>query len=492
MTMRDPAVEAAPRGAGPHLRRNLLFAVSLLALFTACSPSGKESAPLDLSLHFTCDTHGRLVPCGCFTGQFGGLTRLKTALDGGSQTNELRLDVGDAIGGKEDFHLIEYRKILDAYALMRFDAMNIGQREARLPLAELLKLKQSSPVPILSANLLDKATGKPVFETHRLVRRGAKTIAIVGLLDPRGLGEDLGAGLVVETMEAVLPRVLPGLRATADLVIVLAFTDEATLTRLAQEFYEIDVLLGGKVAQPSQKLARENRSLIYFVTNESRALGWLRLRLSGRGRVEALADDVVLLHDRIPQSREIESMAAAYRQQVRAMKLAVDSPETLRDDAVPGVRTANTYAGSGACFECHADETAVWKHSGHARAFATLARRQAEADPKCIECHTVGFGTVSGYRRTFGGSKLADVGCESCHGPGSLHVRQQNGDKTVNFRFRPLGAGDCLKCHHGEFSRPFDWEKFWPPVAHGAKRQATNTTAAMPADPSTFVRLAQP
>jgi hypothetical protein len=32
---------------------------------------------------------------------------------------------------------------------------------------------------------------------------------------------------------------------------------------------------------------------------------------------------------------------------------------------------------------------------------------------------------------------------------------------------RALGAGDCLKCHHGEFSRPFVWEQFWPVVQHG-------------------------
>jgi hypothetical protein len=60
-----------------------------------------------------------------------------------------------------------------------------------------------------------------------------------------------------------------------------------------------------------------------------------------------------------------------------------------------------------------------------------------------------------------------DVGCESCHGPGSLHVRQKGGDATVNFTFRPLGAGDCIRCHYGEFSRPFAWDQMWSIVKHG-------------------------
>ena len=33
--------------------------------------------------------------------------------------------------------------------------------------------------------------------------------------------------------------------------------------------------------------------------------------------------------------------------------------------------------------------------------------------------------------------------------------------------FRPLDAGDCKKCHYGEFSRPFDYEVFWPHIYHG-------------------------
>ena len=109
----------------------------------------------------------------------------------------------------------------------------------------------------------------------------------------------------------------------------------------------------------------------------------------------------------------------------------------------------------------------AWQDSGHARAFATLVSFKADADPNCIACHTVGFGTASGYRREFGETKLVDVGCESCHGPGSQHVEQRRAGAEVTARFHPTGAGDCRKCHHGEFSRPFEYDKFWPLVAHG-------------------------
>ncbi len=142
------------------------------ALVLALSGCSKSPAPKpsDLTVYFTCDTHGRLVPCGCFTGQYGGMTRLKTLLDAETTTNALRLDVGDAIGGSEDFDVIEYRYLLRAYAALKYDALNLGHREAQLSAAQLRELKRPAP-PLLSANLLDKATGKPFFDSYRILER---------------------------------------------------------------------------------------------------------------------------------------------------------------------------------------------------------------------------------------------------------------------------------------------------------------------------------
>src|SRR5271163_4039251 len=126
-------------------------ALSLLVLWaTAC---GKSTLPavLDLPIYFTCDTHGRLEPCGCFTGQFGGLTRLKTVLDAEAPAGALRVDVGDAAAGREDYDLIEYGYMLRAFAAMNYDALNIGAREAQFSAAQLRELKTNSPTPIISA-----------------------------------------------------------------------------------------------------------------------------------------------------------------------------------------------------------------------------------------------------------------------------------------------------------------------------------------------------
>ena len=432
-----------------------------------CGCGRVPPAAVDLPVYFTCDTRGRIEPCGCFTGQYGGLTRLKTVLDAESGANALRLDVGDAVGGREDFDLMEYRYVLRAFAAMKYDALNIGGREAQFTAAQLREIKQSSPVPILSANLTDRSTGRPLFDPYRIVQRGGHGIGLIGVVDPHGFVDNPGDGLAVGEMEPAIERCLADLRGKTDLIVLLAFTDEATLSRLADEFFECQVILGGRVRQPAQELVRENRSLVYFVTNESRALGLLRLQLLNGAAVKVSTNEIRLLRDTIPQDPALMALMRDYREQVRRVPLLLDDPKHLEADLVPGVRAGAAYVGADKCLGCHPSAASVWKSSAHARGFATLIARKADADPRCIGCHTTGFGRATGYRRADHLGQLVDVGCESCHGPGSLHVREKQGDSTVHFVFRPLGAGDCQKCHQGEFSRPFDWNQFWPAIRHG-------------------------
>jgi hypothetical protein len=456
-----------------------IIAVAILAtgLWLALRP-GKPPLPgRPLTFLLTCDVHGRLVPCGCFSGQLGGLTRIAT-LFGPRTDDQVRVDAGDALAGSADYERIQYGYIQQAFAQLGYDALNVGQREAHLTAAQLRELKAHSAVPMLSANLLDKSTGAPLFDSYKIVERAGWRVALVGVLDGHAVGENLGEGLTVEDMNVSLGRLLPQLKDRADCLVLLAFADEAALTNLARQFYEFDVILGGKVRQPSQQLIKENRSLILATTNESRAVGILQIVAHHPHQVGALKGEVQLVDEQIPQNPEIAALAIAYRDQIRQTKLAIDDPATLREDMVPGVQPHNTYAGTQSCAQCHPSAYKTWSETGHARAFATLTAFKADADPNCIGCHTVGFGTASGFRRAAAtDSPFLNVGCESCHGPGGEHVKARQSGGEVTTHFRPVGAGDCQRCHHGEFSRPFDYATFWPDIAHG--KEATSAHPAI-------------
>ena len=448
-----------------------LIAVLLIGAATIAAWLGlKQFGPArehELSVWLTGDIRGRLVPCGCFTGQLGGLTRIATRMGAAPQDTTLKVDIGDALAGTADFERIKLGFIHCALAQLRFDAANLGHREAALGADQLRALAKQSPVPLLSANLLDDATGSPIAKTHVIVSKAGWRIAIVGVMDSRIPAGKLGSGLRVDAAEDSIARLLPTLKSQADFRVLLAFTDEATLHTLARTFPEFDLVLGGKVTQPAQRIEREGRAAIFYVTNESRALGRMNVKLNGPGNMAIGKGEVQLVHDQVGEDKAIAELAKNYRDQIRKTRLDVDDPSKAGADLIPGVRATATFAGSESCAKCHPGADKTWRETGHARAFSTLVKHGADADPDCIACHTVGFGTQGGYRREFAATKLTDVGCESCHGPGSRHVASRLAGDAEAGRLRPLGTGDCQRCHHGEFSRPFEWTEFWPHVKHG-------------------------
>lgn len=418
-----------------------------------------------LPVYFTCDTHGRLEPCGCFTGQLGGLTRARTWLKQHRQPDSLLVDIGGAIAGREDYRVIQYRYILDAYHTMGYQALNLGAGEAELDATTLRELGEHSKVPLLSASIVHADTRKPILAPSTIVTINGRKIGILAVLDPRSVAAP-GDNIAILSLDDAISRHLPALASECEVLVLLAFAPETELHRIAKEFYEFPLILGGDVKQPSQRIATENRSTVLFTTNEARTVG--QVTLVGSGEAFHAEDfDINMLYPDVAQAEEIAALSKAFRKQIRETTLAVDNPDAPTANSIPGVKPLATYVGSQSCKECHEEDYEIWKKSGHAHAFATLVRRESDADPTCIGCHTVGFGEPSGYRRAYRDSKLTDVGCESCHGPGSEHVAQWRAGQDPPFKFRPLGAGDCIQCHYGEFSRPFDWDTFWPHVKHG-------------------------
>lgn len=76
----------------------------------------------------------------------------------------------------------------------------------------------------------------------------------------------------------------------------------------------------------------------------------------------------------------------------------------------------------------------------------------------CADCHediTSGFHDATHARLIASGSNGTEIGCESCHGPASLHVQSGGELGTI---VNPAGNPDtCFQCHldkRGEFALP--------------------------------------
>lgn len=84
------------------------------------------------------------------------------------------------------------------------------------------------------------------------------------------------------------------------------------------------------------------------------------------------------------------------------------------------------YVGSQACQSCHAKEYETWSQQPHAHSVATLEKKGDAGKGECLTCHTTGYGRPTGFPKdgkVAEHANLANVGCESCHGPGGDHVK---------------------------------------------------------------------
>jgi len=117
------------------------------------------------------------------------------------------------------------------------------------------------------------------------------------------------------------------------------------------------------------------------------------------------------------------------------------------------------YLGAESCVECHQSFVESWKATRHASAFATLEKAGKSKDPECVVCHTVGFGEEGGFLSLKSTPMLANVQCESCHGPSREHMADFS-------PMRAVGKDVCLKCHTHENSPMFEYEKYFEKIKH--------------------------
>lgn len=128
----------------------------------------------------------------------------------------------------------------------------------------------------------------------------------------------------------------------------------------------------------------------------------------------------------------------------------------------PDPPPAAQFVGADLCSGCHQEAFGAWQSSAHAHAITPLREAGRSNDPSCLVCHTTGFAQPSGFGSGGDNAILASVGCESCHGPGSLHVAQPE----AHIVEASLNAVSCQSCHTLDNSPDFEFPDYWSRVKH--------------------------
>jgi hypothetical protein len=159
---------------------------------------------------------------------------------------------------------------------------------------------------------------------------------------------------------------------------------------------------------------------------------------------------------------------------------SLDAPASRAADAAaeaapePAPPAGQEYTGAKRCASCHFDEYMKWSKSGHSKALQLLPAN-FQKDPKCLKCHTTGYGEPTGFQSMPNSAALAGVGCEICHGPGSIHeevskpfaqVKNLTPDQEKTLRdsiWKMTPKNVCVECHqvqaHKESATPAELRK---------------------------------
>ena len=147
-----------------------------------------------------------------------------------------------------------------------------------------------------------------------------------------------------------------------------------------------------------------------------------------------------------------------------------------------------TYIGSAKCKMCHITQHKTWTASKHATAFTALKPEEMKKR-ECVMCHVTGLASKEG--------ELAyaeeGVGCETCHGPGSLYGTKTSMDKK-KFQADPEGTrkawkaaglvnpteATCKGCHNEKSPnfKGFDFAKASASIKHWKDKPATPAPGA--------------
>lgn len=352
--------------------------------------------------------------------------------------------------------------ILAATGKMGCAAFNLGAYDLSLGVDYLLEQQPRLSFPLVSANLVDPH-GRLLFRPYVLVQAGELKVGIFGLVDSSLKKDKIPAShkfAVKDPLEAARATVAELRAKGADLIVLLTDMTSRSKRRMAMLEDPIHLIVGSDQRNQITLPITVQDSFLTQLDRGGRSVGRLEVYRAGpessgvrgtavgpflfrHGFVQLLVEmpDHPVVGPMV--TRSLEELSELHERQAAQASVAND-PDCGKE-----------YVGIASCRACHAARYRAWLDTRHAKAYETLAGRKRQFDPECVVCHAVAFeceGDVIDWKALEG---FTDVQCEACHGPGSLHVRSEGGEKLLTGRGL-LAA--CARCHTPERSTDLDLE----------------------------------
>jgi hypothetical protein len=419
----------------------------------------------DFVLVLSAQQNGYMLPCGCSSPQVGGLERRYNfiqLLKKEKRWPVVAIDLGDVVQ-KSAPHapvnlpnvqgLIKYRYSMMALKEMGYLAVGIGGNEAEALAKIEGEWAANSPQPaVLLANLKDAENNFPflkAIETQTVPGTNIK-IGVTNIIGPTVAEsiKDPTVKFVPSNLDCLNEQLKKMHAEHVDLPILLYHglaTGRQEAIRCAKAFPDFPIILAltEEDEPPAHPISVDHtngiRNYVFRLGHKGKCIGILGVYRNGpnfnfKYQLVEMSEEYLTPPEK-EATQPIMKLMEDYTRELKNKNYLEKYGQTKHLlqalDPVPGLRNPGDgmphYIGTEACKKCHEFAYDVWKKSPHSHAYQTLVDAKhpslRQYDGECIVCHTVGFGYKTGFSNEKDTPKLKDVGCESCHGPGSLHAK---------------------------------------------------------------------
>lgn len=551
----ESVTDSAPRQIRPIAGKFVLIAVLAGALlggltvahrFASAAPEPEEIPPIpamfqgwttpDFVLFITGQTHGYLQPCGCSRPQMGGLVRRYNFMEWLKREKKwtvVPVDYGEIIADKsvnERQTALKFETNMKALETMGYAAYGMGATEVKFGLLNALvatsNIDLKRPIPL--ALNLDKASqkGETYFDLnvrqYVVVDTPKTKVGITSVIGPTVASLD--PAVKFNNNGQIIPPALVALKKDKSEFVLMLYQGNAKEARLCAQFCEnvakkdptaarvhLMIHAAEEEEPPGAMDDKEGSIHLQPMGHKGRYVGIVGVWRNGKGGFDTkyqlvpMGEEWITPNAKIAGHPVMKLMETEFAQRVAKQGLANLFPRNahITQIQLQAKDVSAKYIGSAACADCHPFADQVWAKTGHAHAFQTLVDAKnpghREKDGECIVCHTVGFMNHTGYLDKANtakmNAKLINVGCESCHGPGSMHANDPDNNDyrklmnafakhhnpTLPEKSRMQRLDDfCQKCH--DIDNDVNWgkmpfEKKWAKIAHPTPKAGAQPAA---------------
>lgn len=410
--------------------------ICIVSLCVGCLPPEPTNKPLPVKNHLTVffsgNILGNLKPCGCTSGQLGGIERRGALFNKTDKNKRVIIDTGNLLAGKSEQDIIKLDIMFQAMEILEYDLVNLTKNELAIA-RDLAMLDNPAFNLITDASDTQSDIGSSFTKEMKLGRE--KLYLNIVTADAESISHQ-----PVKNLFAAKPNAL-----NLNILLINNCSDDI-ISQITNSGI-IDVVVCPTDADEPDIIRKNIKKPLFITVGKlGKYIGKLTVELvEGRLNVNYSSQAVT---EKLPPNQDLVQLYRDYQFMVKEDDLLGKIPRVPLPDGLQ-------YVGSAKCKLCHEHEYAYnkWAALPHAHAYKTLVEINSQYDPECIGCHVVGIGYESGFISEKSPKDLRNVGCEVCHGPASRHIASGGEIEPAE----PKSA--CIDCHTPEHDPDYERKK---------------------------------